>query len=46
MNMQGGSLKIEIDDDWNVRMTGEVKEIASGILSPELIADLELPIHI
>jgi len=46
MNMQGGSLKIEIEDDWNIRMTGEVREIASGILSPELIADLELPIYI
>ncbi|MBN2520258.1 MAG: diaminopimelate epimerase, partial [Bacteroidales bacterium] len=44
MNMQGGSLKIQIDDNWNIRMTGEVREIASGILSPEMIADLSLPI--
>jgi diaminopimelate epimerase len=37
VNMPGGSLKIEIDEVWNLKMTGEVKEIASGILSPELI---------
>ena len=40
IKMIGGSLKIEIDEDWNLKMTGEVKEIASGFLSPELIADL------
>jgi len=41
MHMQGGTLKIEIDRDWNIRMTGEVREIARGILSSELVADLE-----
>jgi diaminopimelate epimerase len=35
--MPGGILQIEIDNDWNIRMTGEVKEIASGTLSNELI---------
>jgi diaminopimelate epimerase len=35
--MPGGSLQIEIDEVWNIKMTGEVREIASGILSPELI---------
>ena len=40
IKMTGGSLKIEIDEAWNLKMTGEVKEIASGFLSPELIADL------
>jgi diaminopimelate epimerase len=24
----GGTLKIQIDNDWNIRMTGEVREIA------------------
>ncbi len=43
MNMQGGKLKIAIDEKWNIRMTGEVREIASGVLSQELIADLEKP---
>jgi diaminopimelate epimerase len=40
LRMQGGTLKIEIDTDWNLRMTGEVREIATGILSAELIAEL------
>ncbi len=40
MHMQGGTLKIQIDKDWNIRMTGEVREIAKGILSLELLEDL------
>lgn len=40
MHMKGGTLKISIDDHWNIRMTGEVREIASGVLSKELIEDL------
>lgn len=40
MHMQGGNLKIQIDKEWNIRMTGEVREIASGTLSNELIEDL------
>lgn len=40
IKMQGGQLKIEIDNDWNIRMTGEVREVATGVLSEELIADL------
>lgn len=40
MHMQGGNLKIQIDKDWNIRMTGEVREIASGILGKELLEDL------
>ncbi len=35
--MPGGQLNIEIDDEFNIRMTGEVEEICSGILSPELV---------
>lgn len=42
VKMQGGILTIEIDTNWNIRMTGEVREIASGVLSGELINDLEL----
>jgi len=42
VKMQGGILTIEIDSSWNLRMTGEVREIASGILSGELIDDLEI----
>ncbi len=40
VKMEGGNLKIEIDSNWNIGMTGEVREIASGTLSKELIAEL------
>jgi diaminopimelate epimerase len=40
VKMAGGNLKIGIDDNWNIQMTGEVKEIASGTLSRELVAEL------
>lgn len=40
IKMLGGELLIEIDDEWNVRMTGEVRQIAEGTLSDELIEDL------
>lgn len=40
IKMPGGILKIEIDEAWNLKMVGEVKEIASGFLSNELIVDL------
>jgi len=36
VRMPGGTLKIEVDEDWNIRLTGEVREIANGILSREL----------
>lgn len=39
IKMLGGELIIEIDDGWNVRMTGEVRQIAEGVLSDELIED-------
>jgi len=37
--MPGGNLAISIDDEWNIKMTGSVREIASGILSNELVED-------
>lgn len=40
IKMLGGDLKIEIDDNWNIKMTGEVRQIAEGILNDELIEDL------
>lgn len=43
MLMQGGTLKIQIDNDWNIRMTGEVREIATGVLGDELLDDLNIP---
>jgi diaminopimelate epimerase len=43
MHMQGGTLKIQIDKEWNIRMTGEVREISRGVLSGELLEDLNRP---
>jgi diaminopimelate epimerase len=43
MHMQGGTLKIQIDKNWNIRMTGEVREIARGVLSHELLEDINKP---
>lgn len=38
--MPGGELKIEIEEQWDIRMTGDVSEIANGFLSRELVAEL------
>ena len=40
VKMPGGELKIETDEAWNMKMTGDVSEIASGYLSRELVAGL------
>jgi diaminopimelate epimerase len=40
MHMLGGTLNIQIDKNWNIRMTGEVREIVSGVLGGELLEDL------
>lgn len=37
IQMQGGELHIQIDPEWNVRMTGAVAEIAAGTLSNEVL---------
>lgn len=39
IRMPGGQLKIEMDEQWHIRMTGQVRQIAQGILSTELIED-------
>lgn len=36
VKMKGGDLSIEIDGDWNIRMTGEVREVAAGHLSSDI----------
>jgi len=38
--MPGGSLHIKIDNQWNIYLKGEVKQIAEGKFSDELIDDL------
>ncbi|WP_163715984.1 diaminopimelate epimerase [Mangrovibacterium lignilyticum] len=40
LKMPGGELKLQIDEDWQIHMTGEVREICSGILSAELLDEL------
>lgn len=40
MKMPGGLLQVEIDESWNIKMEGEVREIASGYFSDELVADV------
>jgi diaminopimelate epimerase len=44
VKMVGGELTLEVDDDFNIRLTGEVRQICEGILDNELIEDLNLPI--
>ncbi|WP_348800617.1 diaminopimelate epimerase [Flavobacterium adhaerens] len=41
IKMLGGKLKIQINDEMEIRMTGEIRQICEGILSEELIEDLE-----
>jgi diaminopimelate epimerase len=37
ITMPGGQLQISVDGDWNIEMTGLVREIATGVLSNEMI---------
>lgn len=41
IKMIGGELKISVDQDWNIKMTGEVQEICSGVLSKEFLESLK-----
>lgn len=40
IKMEGGRLKIEIDDNMDIRMTGEARQICEGILDEELLEDI------
>lgn len=37
VSMPGGQLLLELDDDFNIKMTGPIKEIASGVISDETL---------
>jgi diaminopimelate epimerase len=39
VRMPGGILKIDVDESWNLFLTGEVRETASGIISSEFYRD-------
>jgi diaminopimelate epimerase len=41
IKMLGGILTISIDKSWNITMTGEVKQIAEGTLSADLLEELQ-----
>jgi diaminopimelate epimerase len=40
VNMPGGVLKLEVKEDWNIRLCGEVKQVAEGTLSEEFCNEL------
>jgi len=42
ITMPGGQLEISVDDDWQVRMTGPVRQVCEGVLHPEFIEDKEV----
>jgi diaminopimelate epimerase len=37
----GGNLNIQISKDWEVRMTGQVRQICQGVLNKELLEEFE-----
>lgn len=41
IKMPGGELKIDLDENWEIKMTGEVRQIAEGTLSADLVEELE-----
>jgi diaminopimelate epimerase len=41
IRMPGGNLKIYINNDWSIILTGEVRQIAEGIISNEFIEDIK-----
>ena len=45
IHMPGGILSLEVDKDWNIRLSGEVSEIAYGTLSDELVGDAHDHLH-
>ncbi len=42
IKMPGGTLKLEVDDEWNIKMTGEIRQICEGYLDQELVDDMKL----
>lgn len=37
IRMPGGELQISIDEEWNIKMTGSVEEICSGVFCKEML---------
>ena len=40
INMPGGTLNVFVREDWSIRMNGPVEEVASGVISNDLLAKL------
>ena len=43
INMPGGTLNISVREDWSIRMKGPVEEVATGIISNDLIEKIKNP---
>jgi diaminopimelate epimerase len=41
IHLAGGDLLVELDEDFNARLTGPAQEICSGVVSDELLAEVE-----
>ena len=41
--MPGGTLAVEVRPDWSLSLSGPVEEVATGTLSPDLVAALNAP---
>ena len=44
INMPGGTLNISVRENWSIRMKGIVEEVATGIISNDLIAKIQNPV--
>ena len=42
VKMPGGELKLEVADDWNITMTGPIRQVCEGVLNSEMIEDLNI----
>lgn len=42
IKMPGGELRISVDNDWNITMTGPIRQVCEGVFNTEMIEDLNL----
>lgn len=43
INMPGGTLNINVREDWSINMKGPVEEVATGVISNDLLAKIQNP---
>ncbi|MGI9553481.1 MAG: diaminopimelate epimerase [Thermodesulfobacteriota bacterium] len=46
IKMPGGTLNINVREDWSIKMNGPVEEVATGIISNDLISKIQNPASI